>query len=52
MELASYTLILGAGGYWIDSHWEHSQPFFAITGALVGFTLGMYRLIVLATRQR
>lgn len=51
MELASYTLILGAAGYWVDRRWHFAQPYFGIAGALVGFSLGMYRLIVLATRQ-
>jgi Putative F0F1-ATPase subunit Ca2+/Mg2+ transporter len=51
MELASYTLILGAAGYWVDGRWQHTQPYLGIAGALVGFSLGMYRLIVLASRQ-
>ena len=51
MELASYTLLLGAAGYWLDSRWQLDQHYFAIAGALAGFSLGMYRLIVLATRQ-
>ncbi len=51
MELACYTLLLGGAGYWIDSTW-HTQPYLGIAGSLLGFSLGMYRLIVLATRQQ
>ncbi len=50
-QLATYTLILGAAGYAIDHFRGHAIPWFAIAGSLVGFTLGMYRLIVLAIRS-
>ena len=51
-ELASFALILGGVGYGID-HWlgNHVTPYFAIAGILLGFSLGFYRLIVLASKM-
>ncbi|EMI43914.1 AtpZ/AtpI family protein [Rhodopirellula sp. SWK7] len=50
-ELASFSLILGGAGYGVD-HWlGNSTPYFAIAGLLLGFSLGFYRLIVLASKM-
>lgn len=50
-ELASFSLLLGAAGYGID-HWlGTAKPYFAIAGVLLGFCLGFYRLIVLASKM-
>lgn len=49
-ELASFSLILGGAGYAVD-HWlGFTTPYVAIAGVLVGFCLGFYRLIVLASK--
>ncbi|EMI52501.1 AtpZ/AtpI family protein [Rhodopirellula sallentina] len=50
-ELASFSLILGGAGYAVD-HWlGNATPYFAIAGLLIGFSLGFYRLIVLASKM-
>ena len=50
-ELASFSLILAAVGYAADRCWGWATPFFAILGLFVGFSLGFYRLIVLANKM-
>jgi len=50
-ELASFSLILGAAGYAVDRWAGNPAPFVAIVGLLLGFSLGFYRLIVLANRM-
>lgn len=50
-ELASYTLILAGVGYWIDSTRQHAKPYATACGALIGFTLGMIRLIRIARKN-
>jgi len=50
-ELASFSLILGGAGYAVDRWMGNPTPFVAIAGLLVGFSLGFYRLIVLANRM-
>lgn len=47
-ELAASTLVLGGIGLWIDRSRGHETPYLTIAGALVGFAVGMYRLIRLA----
>ena len=47
-ELASFSLILGGLGYAIDQWAGNATPYAAIAGLLVGFSLGFYRLIVMA----
>lgn len=49
-ELASFSLILGAVGYGIDQAVGNENPYVGIAGLLLGFTLGFYRLIVLASK--
>lgn len=50
-ELASFSLVLGGAGYGFD-HWSGgTTPYFAIVGVLLGFSLGFYRLIVLASKM-
>lgn len=49
-ELASFSLILGAAGYGIDHAVGNENPYVGIAGLLLGFTLGFYRLIVLASK--
>ena len=49
-ELASFSLILGGAGYGIDHAMGNETPYAAIVGLLLGFSLGFYRLIVLANR--
>ena len=51
MEMASYTLLMGAAGYWLDGRIGNAKPWLGVAGALFGFTLGMYRLIALAIRN-
>lgn len=48
MELAASTLVLGGIGLWIDRSRGRETPYLAIAGALVGFAVGLYRLIRLA----
>lgn len=50
-ELASFSLILGGAGYAIDHWMSFTTPYVAIVGVLVGFCLGFYRLIVLASKM-
>lgn len=49
-ELASFSLILGALGYGIDQAVGNANPYVGIAGLLLGFMLGFYRLIVLASK--
>ncbi len=50
-ELASFSLILGGAGYAVD-HWlGNATPYLAIFGVILGFCLGFYRLIVLASKM-
>lgn len=49
-ELASFSLILGGAGYGVDHFMGNGTPYVAIAGLLLGFSLGFYRLIVLANR--
>ncbi|SMP47336.1 Putative F0F1-ATPase subunit Ca2+/Mg2+ transporter [Neorhodopirellula lusitana] len=49
-ELASFSLLLGGGGYLIDQRLGFETSYLAIVGLLLGFSLGFYRLIVLASR--
>ena len=51
IELATYSLVLAALGYWLDSARQHSRPFATALGALIGFTIGMIRLIQIARRN-
>lgn len=46
--LASHALILGGGGYALDQWLGSPQPWLGVTGLIVGFCLGFYRLIRLA----
>ena len=50
-ELASFSLLLGGGGYSVDRWLGNVTPYFAIAGLLVGFSLGFYRLIILASKM-
>jgi F0F1-type ATP synthase assembly protein I len=50
-ELASFSLLLGGGGYLVDRWLGNITPYFAIAGLLVGFSLGFYRLIILASKM-
>jgi len=50
LELAASTLLMGALGYWVDSARGHGTPYVALAGLLVGFSAGLYRLIVLAMK--
>jgi len=49
-QLASSALALGAIGYGVDHWMGNAKPIVGMLGVLVGFSLGFYRLIVLATR--
>ncbi|TWT65978.1 AtpZ/AtpI family protein [Allorhodopirellula solitaria] len=51
LELASFSLILGGAGYAVDHWMDNSTPYIAIAGMLLGFCLGFYRLIVLASKM-
>lgn len=51
MELASYTLVIAGFGYWIDSARQHAKPYATAIGALIGFTLGMFRVIQVARKN-
>ena len=46
--MASSALILGGIGYWIDQQRQHETPYLGVAGVLLGFVLGMYRLIRVA----
>lgn len=50
-ELASFSLILGGAGYAVDHSMGFTTPYIAIVGVVVGFCLGFYRLIVLASKM-
>ncbi len=50
-ELASFSLLLGGGGYLVDRWLGNITPYVAIAGLLVGFSLGFYRLIILASKM-
>lgn len=50
-ELASFSLILGGAGYAVDYWLGSTTPYIGIAGVLVGFCLGFYRLIVLASKM-
>jgi F0F1-type ATP synthase assembly protein I len=50
-ELAAYTLVLAGFGYWIDSARQHTKPYATAIGALIGFTLGMIRVIQVARKN-
>ena len=50
LELASFALILGAAGYWFDNNQGYTTPYFGVAGVLIGFALGMYRLVRLAMK--
>ncbi len=50
-ELATYTLVLAGFGYWIDSARQHTKPYATAIGALIGFTLGMIRVIQVARKN-
>ena len=46
-EVTSVGLSMGIfplGGYWLDQKWETS-PWFTITGAIVGVSVGMFQLV-------
>lgn len=51
MELAAFTLVFTAIGYWIDWSRQHDTPYATALLALIGFVLGMVRFIVQSTRQ-
>ena len=44
VQLAGCFLLFFALGYWADARWETS-PWLTLTGAVVGFGVGMYYLI-------
>lgn len=48
MALAAYALGLGGAGYFLDRLFGWKIPFLGIAGVLIGFILGMIRLIRLA----
>ncbi len=50
-ELASFSLILGGAGYGVDYWMGNATPYVGIAGVMVGFCLGFYRLIVLASKM-
>lgn len=50
LELAGSTLVMAGLGYAIDAARGHATPYAAIAGTLVGFSLGMYRLIAMAMK--
>jgi F0F1-type ATP synthase assembly protein I len=43
-ELASFSVVGVALGYWFDKHFN-SSPWGTLVGALFGIVLGLYRLI-------
>ncbi len=51
LELAGSTLVFGAAGYWVDWIRDHGTPYVALVGLLVGFAVGLYRLISLAMKM-
>ena len=48
LEFAAAVLLLGGIGYWIDAARQHETPYLGAAGALLGFVVGMYRLIRVA----
>ncbi|MEM9586796.1 MAG: AtpZ/AtpI family protein [Planctomycetota bacterium] len=50
IELAGSALIAGAVGYWVDGQFGNAKPYCAALGVLVGFAVGMFRLIVTVSR--
>lgn len=50
-ELAIFSLLLGGAGYAVDHWFGNATPYFAIAGIVLGFCLGFYRLIVLASKM-
>ena len=50
LELAGSTLAMAGLGYVIDAARGHETPYATIAGTLVGFSLGMYRLIAIAVK--
>lgn len=48
-ELGCFALLLGAMGHGADQWLGFEDPIFAITGFLLGFSAGLYRLIKLAS---
>lgn len=51
LELAGATLLLGGLGYLADLWRGHVTPYAAIVGLLVGFAVGLFRLIRLAEQM-
>lgn len=51
LELAGSTLAMAGLGYVIDTARGHQTPYATIAAALVGFSLGMYRLISIAIKS-
>ena len=51
LELAAGALVFGGLGYWLDGYRQHERPYLGIVGVLLGFSLGMYRLILVAIRS-
>ncbi len=52
MEIALYTLVLGALGRWLDGRIGSPRPFATAMAGLVGFCFGMYRLVRLAIQSQ
>ena len=50
MELSASTLAPAAIGYFIDIRREHETLYATALGGLIGFSFGMYRFILQATR--
>lgn len=51
LELAAGALVFGGLGYWLDGYRQHERPYLGLVGVLFGFSLGMYRLILVAIRS-
>lgn len=51
LELAGFALILGGLGYWLDRKIGWPNPYLGIFGVLAGFSLGMWRLILIANQM-
>lgn len=48
MEIAMYTIVLGALGRWVDGGLGNRRPLVAVFLGAIGFCFGMYRLVRMA----
>ena len=53
---AGWTMLGSVGGGllggWLLDRWLHTRPWLMVIGGMVGIGIGMYELILLATRQQ